>query len=705
MSIKIFTISECPLDSIIGNSEQAKNARAGILEYAKQEKPDVIFVDGLCSRVKNSEAYIEGINNPLKTLFEEPFNIASEFLKELKNASPSAEVYMPLSDADEDNIGYLTKNLGLEKSAGNNTKIKDCKKNVKELAKKIKIEEKQRKRGWNKKVECFAKEIEDTQNQVKALTKKTGLPAADGQNNNALKEKASELYITKLKELNPGINIFMGNIELTVKNHSILYSHNFHEMSDTSLKSRTNRLLTYVDKLKMGGSKLPEFIIESGHHGENIAHPYRQGDSADAYSLIYTSMVMEDQRVVRDILDGKIMPERFQGKGTRLEACKRHSKKNCHLPSPGISMLERNEGGFAVTVYNLEHLAKVGLGKIKPLDINNQGDVEEIIVFSDIHVGKGAVRYEKLKSAINNLKNDIEKKVADKKSAPILLMLNESLQGRNYAHMVVETPRTVPTKFDRKLEDIIAEGKITGNGKNLDMDTVMKLKNEIIRELEKTNEPRILNQLEWYYDLTNDLVLSTLLFCKYNPAIVYTEGTHIQHTVGEFGITEAGLQSFVYKIMGSSVPYLQKIGELKNDTRLKNIDKKMLICEESSGFIKFDLELGDLTYKVSSGHKPGSANPSTNIPGKQVERATTMADDSDMHFAGHLHTSYFFSIGRFDQNSISAFYKGGTFNEYDSYGREKGWGPPIIGYVKAVVPTKKDYKGVYKAKFITSDVL
>jgi len=125
----------------------------------------------------------------------------------------------------------------------------------------------------------------------------------------------------------------------------------------------------------------------------------------------------------------------------------------------------------------------------------------------------------------------------------------------------------------------------------------------------------------------------------------------------------------------------------------------------AGGFKKFDVTIGDNVYKFSTVHKPGSASPATNIPLQHIKRSITMADDADVFTSAHLHTPYFYAVGKYHTNGISSFYKGATFNEYDSYGKAGGWSPAVIGYEKALLSKSKGKKGAYGVQFILSDVL
>ncbi len=692
-SVKAMIISEYPLDSVIASSRQSKDARKGILEYVRYEKPDVIFVDGLISRIRFPESYAEGIieSDPLKRFMDTPFKLASKFLRELKEANPQSEIYLAFSDADEDNIRRLTKHMAKKEVNKNKEKIKECKLEIQTIKEGIKKARGKKRLNLQRRLGGYQSKLKNI--QTKSLLK---TPIQESLEWNDFKSRTSKAYKRRLQELCPGIHVHMGTISTEIKGFTFEYTHNFHKASDIPLASRTNKLMSYVDKLHMGNVPLPNFIIESGHHAETMSHPYKHGNQ-DVYSLIHTGMVMEDQKIVNGILKGNFKPEIFQGKVNKIEACKRQSKK---IPAPGISIIGYTPSkGYFTNLYSLAHLANVGKGKTKVEDM----DFETITVLSDIHVGKGAVKYELLESAIEKLIKQIKKRKESGLSAPILFMLNESLQGANYKTYFTETTRKLPSELRESLEDIVSNYETRREkGKTyVDANAITKIIETAVREHESINEPSLGQQTKWYHELTKKLIPLTLLYCEYELGVLFAEGTHIAHTVGEYGIKEVDLQSLVYEVLDMMIPTLIEAGELREDTQLKRIKNKI----KKGTHMKFDLKLGDVNYNISAVHKPGGAGPSSNIPNKHIQRAITMSDDADMFFSAHLHTPYFFAIGRMESNDISSFYKGATFNDYDSYGKAGGWSPAVVGYQQALVPKNKNGKGVYKVQFILSDVL
>jgi len=695
--VSAMIISEFPLDSVVGTSQQMLEAKVGVINYVKEKKPDVIFVDGLFTRVRYPEDYVSGIleTEPLRNLMDEPFRIGSEFLKMLKEASPDSQIIYVLSDADEDNIRRLTKYAALKTVESNIQKLKEYDSKIKRVNEQIKEAKKAGKdtgRLTRRKGAYLTNKKRFTDNPGNLLR----MPNAESPEWLAFKEQTSKDYIEKLTQMNPGVQICMGTVSLNIKGNTFLYSHNFQVSSDVPLKSDTNRLIELVNKMQMGNVPLPDFILESGHHAETMAHPQRHG-LEDKYSFIATGMVMEDQNIVRQILDNKFKPEIFHGKQSKIEACKRTSKK---MPAPGIMIVGRDEEGFFAEGYSVHHLSKVGRGEINIKDMR----YETINIVADSHIGKGAVRYGALKAALKKIEDEIDACVKEGRSAPIFVNPNESLQGQNYKTMPVETSRKIPEEFEEELRAKIEEAK--KEGKSLE-ELTDGLIYEMVEELNRTNEPRIINQVDRYHILFNPVVLKTLLYCKYDIAAIFNEATHIQHSVGQFGITEVGLETLPYKILDQSLALLEKEGVIKIDPNFKKrLYKKIKACEWGlSGYERLELKMGDIIYSIATEHKPGSARPNSNIPMLQIKRAITMADYADIHISAHLHTPYFFLIGKQASNNISAFYKGATFNEYDSFGQEIGWSPAVVGYEKAIVPINKGGDGVYKVKYILSDVL
>ncbi|MDP2907656.1 MAG: hypothetical protein Q8O03_06960 [Nanoarchaeota archaeon] len=681
-SVKAMIISEYPLDSVVGSSKQCKEAMEGIYKCVEYEKPDVVFVDGLFSRIRYRETDISDIINddPLENFMETRFDIGAKFLNEVKKRNPSAEVYYVLSDADEHNIRRLTQHAALKTVKKTKQELSKLKKERTVINKNIKS---YKENGKDAEFKVANKTKTDINKRINKLEKNELLrmPNAESAEWREFKEDTLKQYMQKIQEKSPEIKISASNVKIKVKSNNFWYAHTWSSKSDVPSNSRNSRLIEQVRKDYMGDpDEMPDFYLESGHHGEAVAHPFRH-NLKDKYSLVASGAVMEDQKMVKKIRDKEYKPELFHGKINKIEACKRQS--SVKIPPPGISLVGRSKDGFYNMIYSMDALAEIG----KTQAIESK-EFQDINIVSDIHVGKGAVRYDMLEKAIQKLETELETRLNKGEDVPLLFIPNESLQGYNYKSMPVETSKKTPKELEKILLD--------AHKKGASPEEMAKLAGA---QVSKDNYPRISDQTRWYFQLLNSLVLNTLVHGKYEPSVVFNEGTHVAHTVGDFGISETFLQTFPYDVLEMSLPILKKLG--LDDTKLKDLSKKYV----AGGFKKFDITIGDNVYKFSTVHKPGSAGPGTNIPLQHIKRSITMADDADVFTSAHLHTPYFYTVGKYHTNSVSAFYKGATFNEYDSYGKAGGWSPAVIGYEKALLSKSKGKKGVYGVQFILSDIL
>lgn len=681
-SVKAMIISEYPLDSVVGSSKQCKEAMEGIYKCVEYEKPDVVFVDGLFSRIRYRETDISDIinDNPLENFMDARFDIGTKFLNEVKKRNPSADVYYVLSDADEDNIRRLTHNAALKLVKKTKQELSKLKKERIVINKNIKS---YKENGKDAEFKVANKTKTDLNKRINKLEKNEliRMPNAESTEWRDFKEDTLKQYIQKIQEKSPEIKISASSVKTKIKGNMFWYAHTWSSKSDVPANSRNNAFIEQVRKDYMGDpDDMPDFYLESGHHGEAVAHPFRH-NLKDKYSLVASGAVMEDQKMVKKLKDKEYKPELFHGKINKIEACKRQS--NPKIPPPGISMVGRSKDGFYNMIYSMDALAEIG----KTQAIESK-DFQDINIVSDIHVGKGAVRYDMLDKAIQKLETELDARLNEGKDIPLLFIPNESLQGYNYKSMPVETSKNTPKELEKILLDAYEKGASPKE--------MAKLAGV---QISKDNYPRIDDQVRWYFQLLNSLVLNTLVHGKYEPSVVFNEGTHVAHTVGDFGISETFLQTFPYDILEMSLPILKKLG--LDDTKLKDLSRKYV----AGGFKKFDITIGDNVYKFSTVHKPGSAGPGTNIPLQHIKRSITMADDADVFTSAHLHTPYFYAVGKYHTNSVSAFYKGATFNEYDSYGKDGGWSPAVIGYEKALLSKSKGKKGVYGVQFILSDVL
>ncbi|MDI6737417.1 MAG: hypothetical protein QME12_02765 [Nanoarchaeota archaeon] len=705
--VSAMIISEYPLDSILTTSKEMQEARKGLVEYVQAAKPDVIFVDGLFQRMKDIETYRPEVreSNPITNFMELPFHYASELLKEIRAASPSSRIQYVFSDADEENLRALTAYRAEKIAKDNQAKVAERKKEIARLNSEIRDAKKdegskRKAASLEQKKTKLEAEIGKMENDPEAILKK---PKAGTHGMIEFMKSTTHDFIEKIKSF--GVDVSPGDVTLDIKGNSIRYAHSYVKSSNVPLKSTTGRLIGKINEMQRSGIILPDFVIESGHHAEPMIHPHRyipaKGEiiPPHKYFLVAAGMVMEDQILLKEICDKQVTPDLFQGKQGRLEAAKRQEKK---APASGILLLWKDKDGLKKgKAYSVEHLANVGAERVKMENMV----YETFNIVSDSHVGKGATHHRMLRAALNHVEKGIEERIKQGRSAPIFVNPNESLQGSNYRTFHVETSKPMTEEV---LERLKAES-IELRKKGISDAEIDRWYREQVREvLDCTNENRIINQLDRYHHLFTSPVVRTLANSHYDIAAIFTEATHIQHTVGEFGLTEVGLETLPIKVLDKAIRALEKDGKIaiKEKELLKGLYRKIKICESGgNGYDKFVMNFGDVSYTVAAEHKPGSAGPNSNLPMLHAKRINSMEDTAELKFAGHLHTAYFVIQGRLGKNSCDFIYKGATFSEYDDYGKAGGWPPPVIGYMKAEIPINKGGKGSAGVEFILSDYL
>ncbi|MFA5887670.1 MAG: hypothetical protein WC852_03085 [Candidatus Nanoarchaeia archaeon] len=697
--VSAIVISEFPLDSILTTSQQMQEARKGLVDYVKSAKPNRIFVDGLFQRMRDIETYRPEVreSKPVTNFMEIPMHYASELFSELRKASPLSKIQYVLSDADEENLRSLTTYRAEDTARENLNKVSESKKEIARLNSEIrdaKKDEGAKKRiaGLEQKKTKLEAEIGKLENNPEVILKKP----KDGTSEwLSFKESTTHDFIEKIKSF--GVDVSMGEVIVEENGSTMMYAHSYVKSSTLPLKSTTGRLVGRINEMQRSGLPLPDFIIESGHHAEPMAHPHRH-KMEHKYSFVATGMVLEDQVLLKSIREKQVTPELFQGKQGRLEAAKRQEKKT---PAAGIVLVGRDREGYYAETYTVEHLANIGSGRLKLDDMV----YESMNIVSDAHVGKAATRHDLLTVALKNISEEIDGRLKKGKGSPIFVNPNESLQGSNYRTFPVETSKPMTEEVLETLKAGSAELRKKGVS---DIEVDKWYREQVRLMLDSTNENRIINQLDRYHRLFTEVVTRTLANSHYDIAAIFTEATHIQHTVGEFGITEVGLETLPFKVLDMAVIALEKDGKIavKDKEILKGLYQKIRTCESGgNGYDKFDMNFGEVSYSVAAEHKPGSAGPNSNLPMLHVRRINSMEDDSEIIIAGHLHTPYFVTLGRTGQNSASFIYKGATFSEYDNYGKAGGWSSPVLGYLKAEVPINKGGKGAAKVKFVLSDFL
>ena len=258
----------------------------------------------------------------------------------------------------------------------------------------------------------------------------------------SFKESTTHDFIEKIKSF--GVDVAMGEVKVEVNSYTMMYAHSYVKSSTLPLKSTTGRLVGRINEMQRSGLTLPDFILESGHHAEPMAHPHRH-KGEHKYSFVATGMVLEDQVLLKSIREKQVTPELFQGKQGRLEAAKRQEKKT---PYAGIVLVGRDKEGYYAETYTVEHLANIGSGRLKLTDMV----YESMNIVSDAHVGKAATRHDLLTVALKNISEEIDDRLKKGKGSPIFVNPNESLQGSNYRTFPVETSKPMTEEVLERLK-------------------------------------------------------------------------------------------------------------------------------------------------------------------------------------------------------------------------------------------------------------
>lgn len=676
--VKAMVISEYHPDSVLGASDTARPAIKGALEYARHERPDVIFVDDPSSNIRYPEIFAGEcfFYNPVKNFMNRQFDVYQEFMENLRESSPDSEIHLTLTDASEYNLRRLTKRRVLRNRASAREKLKEKEAEIEDVNKQIRELEKEGgskgelNRLYGKKGGLTRSLVDLEENLLRRM------PTRESTQYREAREKTTSQYLDQLRKGAPSdIQIHLSEAETEINGNTFRYLQNSEKLSDTPIKHNFKHLLRDLNKKYIQGESPPDFVLTSAHNGFTTSTMYRH-DEKDIYSLIASALTLEDQEMVEEIARGNFKGDILQGKQNRLEAVKRYSKS---YPSPGVSMVGRRDGCFFVDAYPMDHLAKVGSGELNPEEI----EYERIDFLADMHVGKGATDYESLENALKRIKD---------KKPNLLINVGETLQAQNYKTMPVETPRKTMRDLTKELEKY---------------DDIKDLKEAWKREHQSENEPRIDNQIENVDYWMNDLVLEILTRTPYDVGYLIAEPTHVYKTGGEFGISEISILSRPFKNMEDGLKLLEKIDaiEIKDDSLLNLTDRLKGFNDDGCGWGKIeDLGIGDNKYTISIEHKPGSSTPRSDIPMRGIKRMQAMGDSCDLKFEGHLHCGFGTFFPR-KENSIGLAAKGMTFNNYDSYGKKGGWPPATLGYMEVGIPKTRGAKGAYKLAYVTSEDL
>ena len=675
--ISIMLISEYHPDSVISDTPYARKAISGVLEYAGYIKPNLILVDDPISNIEYPELFTDEClgYDPVKENMSKQFEIAGRFSSDLKKSASSSDTYMVLTDASWYNIRRLTKAKALGIVNENKDIINKYEDDLTGIDKKIK-ELRKGEKGNNKRLkQLYAKKGGLTRSlnnlEDKLLLR---MPRRESPAYMEIRKETTEEYVKSLGE-SCGLPIVPDALSEEIKGNKITYRHNTNPAGTTNVrKNEFNEMMKEARKKYMEGITPPDFILSSGHHGFTSSQPFRLDKKGD-YSFICSGMVMEDQEMVKRVVDGEFRGDIMQGKQGLYESVKRQIKS---YPSPGIAVVGKEEECFFSDFYSMYHLAKIGSGE---LNIDEM-DYETIPFLADLHLGKGATDYSSLKSALKRIES---------KKPNLIVNVNETLQGRNYKTMVVETPRKTP----RELEEAL--GKI---------DDIEEIRKYVLEEHLSKNEPVIDNQIAMFDEYLFETILGTLVRSPYKTAYITTEPTHLYNTVGEFGISETNIQTRPFGITDEALRILAEDGKIEiKDESVRNLKNKIkAFNDDGCGYGNLELKIGEVIYKISAEHKPGSSTAKSNLQRLGLERQESMGDLCDIKWEGHLHTPSA-TVSPVYPYGISILNKGPTFNRYDSYGKMGGWPSAVVGYMEGKVPKNKGGKGVYKVVFVTDNVL
>jgi len=699
-AVKVMVVSEFPVDSVIGTSPVSQLARKGILEYASLEKPDVIFVDGLITSQRDPEVLVKEVREreTLEGRIAGSMELAAEFLKELRAASPSSQIYLAKTDGDEYNCNQLDKLLAKEKRVESEGKGSVLEAELKALDAAI---HEAREKGQRKKLMTLAGQKGAVSRRLRKMegTGQYRQPIRGSAERVETKKEAFDRYYGGLERLVPGVIVsHEDRIHLKVRRSTIEYVHNAHS-GPSVLSNRGSSALRQVKERLSAGEEVPDIIIEGGHHAESYVQPIRRKDKlnnpVDEYTLLVSSMVMEDQERVAAIATGTFERELFHGYASKLESVKRAAAKS---PPAGIIMVGRDSEGFFKWSYPLNHLAAVGRGK----EIPDEGEYGSIYVISDMHFGKGTTRYDLLRNLMDRIDDEIDERREAGASIPALFFLNEALQGYNYDTLPVELPIATPSQKRKSLEARVRQLSKEGLSQEQLTQAIIA---EAVREHEGITMPRIEDQWKMYNEVMNRVIFKALLFATTDPAMIFVEGNHVTKSVGEKGITETGMQTVPLREVDRAISLLKDLGLANKD--IGTFHDKVRVLEDGmiSSYGAFAFKTGDQTYWMIAEHKPGSGTPKTNAVQKQMERAHHRADSFDFYFAGHQHYAAVADEGMQGSNDCRYIVKGGTFSEHDSYGKEGDWAPPTVGAVVVDIPENGDTKGPVKFRFQLSDIL
>ncbi len=704
-SIKVMVISEFPVDSIIGTSDRSNEAREGILEYIQHESPDAIFVDGLVSSIKDPEVLVPYVarHDEDEDRIMASLDLASEFLSELCEVAPNAEIYLAKTDADDYNVGQIEKVKASERKTKYEATGSIIEDKIKQLYKDL---DNAKTAGERDKMRSIAGSIGAAKKKLNKMAKtgKYRQPKRGSPERLELMIEADEEYYGRLQAKNPAIQVMSeGRFQTEINGVLLEYVHNGHTTA-APLANRGTAAVDGVKKKIVNGDEVPSILIESGHHAELSVNPVRlqdtDGKSIDEYAMVVSAPVMEDQEMVAKIRAGKV--KQLNNKAKNLEAVKRAGKKN---PPTGIMMTGRDEKGFFMEAYSLNHLAKVGKGEVKLDDMS----FSKTHVISDMHCGKETTRLSLMRNYLLEIRDGIREAVKNGTPVPALFFLNEALQGYNYSSYPVEFVRQTPDQVREHYTDVVEKLMESGaipEGKKLEA-----LVEEMVRGHEGISMVRIEDQWKLYNEIFMPTIIHALACSDVYPAAIFCEGNHVTSSVGDKGVTETGLQTEPIREFDRAINVLKEIGKIPNDVEMESLYDKLLVFQEGmiSSYGKFQYTVGETQHLFVVEHKPGGGSARTNVVKRRIQRSQNRGDMYDVYLSGHTH--YMVAGAEGAGNDLLFIGNGGTFSEHDSYGKSGEWAPPTIGALEVELPytldeeTSNEVKGVAKFRFKLSDVL
>lgn len=680
---KVAVVSELPFAGILGNSEGAKEAWQGILEYARLEQP-TIFFDGGISSIQYPGMFVDEVRHQdtLEEKLNAAIDIVAERLHELYEASPTSQIYVARTDEDHYNVGQL-REKGLKekkkKHEGEGLALEAAMEGIR-----AEMDEAKEK-GEIVKWKSLRGQLGNKGKELKKLEKKGAYkkPEKGSPEWEEAQENASQDYYGRLQEMCPS-NVHVAeadSIEVNVNGVLIQYAHNGHTEKSV-LSDRCSKLLGSAKGIVTSSDEVPSLILEGGHHGESttqfIRHVDDKNDAVHKYTLVGSGMVMEDQELAAEIADGA-HDERIGREWKNSEAMKRFTKKG---PAAGIMIWEVDgEGHFPEHPIDLDHLRRVGRGELAPGEI----EWDTLYLISDLHVGKFTTNYDIIRKVMQVVEDHVDMCLKEDAPFPVLLFLNEMYQGFNYKTMPVEQSAELRRELSERIDKELARMEAAG------LDQVEGMKKLWLRDNENKTLCRLEDQVRKGSNLVNRTLTWLLMNTDRDIGLAVYEANHVAHTVGEKGITECFFLTHFIEELDRYTEFLVE-KKILPPGEVDEMYSKVRKFEEGiiSGFGTINLESGDLTHKIVAEHKPGSGG--VNALKSHEKRLNNMAVSYDLSIAGHQHQAAGSRISKW-LNRMANIIKAATVSAHDSYGKRGGFPAPTEGYVTVKLPRTKGAEG------------